>query len=275
MKRREHTYQLIPFPKVRRAMIDSIQVAQRKRLIHGLIEVDVTRPHALIHAYKARTGESLSLTAFIIACLARALEENKYMHAYRLGRSHLVVFDEVDVGTIIESEASHHKLPIPYVIRAANHKTLREIHQEIRGVQQARSRKEDSMIHLTKLYQRVPGFVGRLFWRLLERYPKLKKRWAGTCGVTSIGMFGRGGGWGLPLTSYVLNITLGGIAEKPGIIDGRIEAREYLCVTVSVDHDIIDGAPAARFITRFKDLIEQGYGLDAFAPAPSLATPSP
>ena len=41
----------------------------------------------------------------------------------------------------------------------------------------------------------------------------------------------------------------------------RIEIREYLSLTVSFDHDIIDGAPAARFTERFKDLIESGYGL--------------
>ena len=36
---------------------------------------------------------------------------------------------------------------------------------------------------------------------------------------------------------------------------------ERLSITVSFDHDIIDGAPAARFTERFKDLIELGYGL--------------
>jgi pyruvate/2-oxoglutarate dehydrogenase complex dihydrolipoamide acyltransferase (E2) component len=273
MKRREHAYQLVPFPKVRRALIDAIQVAQRKRLVHGLIEVDVTKAHAFIHAYKARTGESLSFTAFIIACLARALDENKYMHAYRQGRKRLIIFDEVDVGTIIESEAGHYKLPIPYVIRAANHKSIREIHEEIRRVQQARSREEDSLINLAKLYPHVPGFVGKFFWRLLEGHPKLKKRWTGTCGVTSLGMFGKGSGWGLPLTNYVLNITLGGIAQKPGVVDGRIELREYLCITVSIDHDLIDGAPATRFVSRFKDQIEQGYGLETFESTPALVTP--
>ena len=60
---------------------------------------------------------------------------------------------------------------------------------------------------------------------------------------------------------HTLGIILGGIAEKPGGVDGRIEIREYLCMTISVDHDIIDGAPAARFSQRLKELIESGYGL--------------
>ncbi len=54
---------------------------------------------------------------------------------------------------------------------------------------------------------------------------------------------------------------LGGIAEKPGVVDGNIAIREYLCMTLSFDHDSIDGAPAARFVQRLKELIEGGYGL--------------
>jgi pyruvate/2-oxoglutarate dehydrogenase complex dihydrolipoamide acyltransferase (E2) component len=61
---------------------------------------------------------------------------------------------------------------------------------------------------------------------------------------------------------HTLGVTLGGIAEKPVVIDGQIEIRECLSITVSFDHDIIDGAPAARFTERFKDLIELPYGLD-------------
>jgi pyruvate/2-oxoglutarate dehydrogenase complex dihydrolipoamide acyltransferase (E2) component len=54
---------------------------------------------------------------------------------------------------------------------------------------------------------------------------------------------------------------LGGIGEKPGVVDHRIQVRKYLSVTVSFDHDVIDGAPAARFTQRLKNLVENGFGL--------------
>lgn len=79
--------------------------------------------------------------------------------------------------------------------------------------------------------------------------------------VTAVGMFGKGGGWGIPVANFPLTVTLGGIVEKPGVIDERIEVREYLDVTVSFDHDIIDGAPVARFTRQFRELVEGGYGL--------------
>jgi len=76
-----------------------------------------------------------------------------------------------------------------------------------------------------------------------------------------VGMFGKGGGWGIPINDHTLDLTLGGIAGKPGIVDGQIALREYLAMTLSFDHSIIDGAPAARFSVRLRELIESGYGL--------------
>ena len=63
--------------------------------------------------------------------------------------------------------------------------------------------------------------------------------------------------------NHPLMITLGGIGEKPGVVEGHIVIREYLSMTLSFDHSIVDDAPAARFTGQLKDLIESGYGLDA------------
>jgi pyruvate/2-oxoglutarate dehydrogenase complex dihydrolipoamide acyltransferase (E2) component len=72
-------------------------------------------------------------------------------------------------------------------------------------------------------------------------------------------MFGVGAGWAVGIVPlHTLCLTVGGITRKPGIVDARIEPREYLALTVSVDHDIVDGAPAARFASRLRELIEGG-----------------
>ena len=250
-------YQVLPYPRSRQAIVDYITVAQRKNIIHGLIEVDVTLPRQFIQERKARTGEVLSFTAFIITCLARAIDENKVLHAYRAGRNRLIVYDEVDISTPIERQVKGHRIGTPHVIRAANKMTFREIHQEIRTAQVEESGEFKRM----DWYGLLPNFIGRLFWRFLGKYPHWRKRLMGTVGVTAVGMFGRGGGWGIPITDYTLQLSLGGIAEKPGINAGHIEAREYLSLTISMDHDVIDGAPAARAAQRLKELIEAGYGL--------------
>jgi pyruvate/2-oxoglutarate dehydrogenase complex dihydrolipoamide acyltransferase (E2) component len=93
----------------------------------------------------------------------------------------------------------------------------------------------------------------------------LWKRVAGTVGVTSVGMFGSGGGWGVTPTNYPLQLTVGGISEKPRYADGELEPREFLHLTVTVDHDVVDGAPAARFVERLRELVEAASGLERSA----------
>ena len=90
----------------------------------------------------------------------------------------------------------------------------------------------------------------------------MMKKYVGTAALSSVGMFGKGAGWGIPPASPPsLWVTVGGIGEKPGVVDGQIAIREYLSLTISFDHNIIDGAPAARFTQSLKELIESGYGL--------------
>jgi pyruvate/2-oxoglutarate dehydrogenase complex dihydrolipoamide acyltransferase (E2) component len=76
-----------------------------------------------------------------------------------------------------------------------------------------------------------------------------------------MGMFGAGGGHIIPYQHSSLCISVGGITRKPGIVDDRIEPREYLSITATFDHDITDGAPAARFAQVLKEYIERGHGL--------------
>jgi pyruvate/2-oxoglutarate dehydrogenase complex dihydrolipoamide acyltransferase (E2) component len=65
----------------------------------------------------------------------------------------------------------------------------------------------------------------------------------------------------IPVSLLPICFALGSIVKKPGVFEEQIEIREYLHMTILIDHDVIDGAPAALFISRLTDLIESGYGL--------------
>jgi pyruvate/2-oxoglutarate dehydrogenase complex dihydrolipoamide acyltransferase (E2) component len=260
MNRRRIPYQVVAYPKMRRAMAATLRSFQRKPMMHGLIEVDVTKARELLREHKARTGESLSFTGYIIACVGKAVDEHKLVQAYRRGWRRLVVFDDVDVAIIVERDIGGRKAPLVYVIRAANRKTVRQIHDEIRALQARDTAK--SVLGFTELPFLPATLLTRILYRMLRTFPRLHKRVVGTVGVTAVGMFGRGGtGWGIPPAAASLAITLGGLASKPGVVDGQIAIRDYLCMTLSFDHRITDGAPAVRFTVRLKELIESGYGL--------------
>jgi pyruvate/2-oxoglutarate dehydrogenase complex dihydrolipoamide acyltransferase (E2) component len=255
-------FTIIPYPRSRAFVVDAARVASGKHMIHGLVEFDVTEPRRSLRDYKERTGESLSFTAFILHCVGAAVAEDRMVHAYRDWRGRLVLFDDVDINTIIEVELEGRSFPLVHVVRATNRRTVRDIHDEIRAVQAKGDRNYDEQtIHLLRLYAHLPGPLRRLAYRAVMASPYRMKRIAGTASLTAVGMFGEGGGWGIPIPMYTLNLTLGGIATKPGIVDGRIEPREFLSVTLSFDHDVVDGAPAARFADRLKGLVERGDGL--------------
>jgi 2-oxoacid dehydrogenases acyltransferase (catalytic domain) len=240
-------------------MADGGRLGLKKHTIHGLAEFDITQAREIIRHHKVRTGETLSFSAFFLACLGKAIDLNKHMHAYRNWRNQLVIFDEVDVNTLFEVEVDGKKTIRPHILRGVNRKTFREIHQEIRVFQQEHAGSRESKF--IDWFVMLPGFARRSFLWLLFKNPPLIKDYYGTVLLTSVGMFGKGSGWGIPVPNHTLQLTLGGIARKPGVFEEQMEIREYLSVTISFDHDIIDGAPAARFTQRLKELIESCYGL--------------
>ena len=133
----------------------------------ALFEVDVTAPRQALRAQKARTGATLSFTAFVIACLAKAIDENKALHAYRDWRNRLILFDTVDVNTMVEVALDGRNVVLPVCIRAANQRTINDMHAEIRAVQanplQARAIG-------VRWFARLPRFARDLFyWAIFKK----------------------------------------------------------------------------------------------------------
>ena len=253
------TFQTQPFLKIRRAYGDLLAAARRKDIIHGLIEIDVTDVRRVIAQRKAR-GEDVSFTAYLLYAVGRAVDEDRTLHAYRRGRR-LIVFDDVDANTQVEATVDGQPIVKSVVIRAVNRKSVAALTAEIRAAQRS-TPAADRRYRWSLAYLSLPVPIRRLFWRYLLRRPDLFKRLGGTIAISSIGMFGPTGGWGIPVTPATLSITVGGLATKPRYVEGQLQPRELLAITISVDHAIVDGAPAARFACRLSELIEGCAGLE-------------
>ncbi|MGA7228365.1 MAG: 2-oxo acid dehydrogenase subunit E2 [Acidimicrobiia bacterium] len=254
-------YEVRAFPKIRRAYVGVLREGHRRHIIHGLVEVDVTKARSAIR----RTVEveaSLSFTGFIVACVSKAVDENRMLHAHRWGRRKLVLFEDVDVNLQLEQvEEDGTRIVQSRIVRAANRKTVGEISAEIRQAQRI-GEADRRRLRGTLWFVTLPRFIRRLIWRGVMVRPWWTKRFGGTVAVSSVGMFGSDLGWGIPITPTPLMVTVGGIGLRPVMVDGKLENREHLSLTVSVDHDIVDGAPAARFVERMRQLIEEAHGID-------------
>jgi len=258
------------FPEFRNATIDTLNWGSKRHHIPILLEIDVTAARDAIRDLK-KTGQRVSFTGWVVKCLAQAVSEHKFIHSLRQGKRRLVIFDDVDVTIIVERAVpgAGEMLPMPYIIRKANEKTVVTIHSEIRTAQQQPVVAGEVQIAstraawLTNLFSILPQFVRDLFfWRPLFRDPFLIKRIMGTVSVTSLAMAGQSGmSWGIPIGIHPLIVAVGAIAKRPGIVDEQIVIREYVGLTVMFDHDVTDGAPVARFIRRLEELMTDGYGL--------------
>lgn len=253
-------YNLTRFPPEREIVIDAGYLGTGRHIIYALVEFDVTDARKQIQEISDREGGRLSFTAFIVASFAKAIDALPQVHGFLDWRRRLVTFQDVDVVTMIEPAAG--AVAIPHIIRSANRKNVIEISNEIRTIQ-AHPGSSNQSGGIIAFAPRVPRFLRLIFFRILKLNPPWFKRMAGTVVVTSVGMFGKSGGWGIGfLPTHNLGITVGGIIQKPGVHEGQIAIREYLNLTLSFNHDIIDGAPAARFAREFSEIIENGTVLE-------------
>ena len=260
-------YRMEAFPTSRLATIDIGVASQMKHHIKALIELDVTEARKMIYE-KKKQKQNISFNSWLIKCISKAVEEFQDIHGIRKGKRKIVIFEDIDISIMIEREIQGKKVPLPYVIRKTNEKSISEIYKEIKDGQKQSIDDEGNNVlgekkngYLMKVYYCMPGFIRRMIWKYMIRSPFMIKENMGTVIITSVGMMGKINGWVIPFSIHPLSFAIGSIIKKPGVKDGRIEIREFLYMTASVDHDIIDGAPAVRALSKLTKLVECGYGL--------------
>lgn len=262
-------YTEIEFPQTRLATVDVGELGRKKHHIHALLELDVTEARQLIKRHRGRTHQPLSFTAWLIKTISSTLQEFPEAHAYISRKKHAIIFEDIDIAITIERTYEGALVPLPYLIRHTNTKGWSEITQEIAQAKAQPVTKNDIVLgqrqatFTMRLYYRLPGWMRRLVWRSLLSRPQLAQRQMGSVMITSIGMMGKVNGWFLHTSVHPLSFGIGSIIKKPGVVVNRIEIREFLHITVLLDHDVIDGAPMARFITKLAQNIESGFGLSA------------
>jgi pyruvate/2-oxoglutarate dehydrogenase complex dihydrolipoamide acyltransferase (E2) component len=241
-----------PFPSNRRLVTAAMRAGKRTVPMHGLLDLDVTQAKRLLEA----SDPPLSFTAFVVAAVARAVALHPEVHAYRDWRGRLVIHRHVDVSTIVEISTPQGPFPLVHTLRDADTRDVADLSAELHHVKTTPFRNQHrTSQRLLPLIARIPGAI-RLMYAVLSRSVRLRQR-SGTVGVTAVGMFAEGGGFAItPLSLMSLQVVVGGITPRPGASDGEVVIREVLDLTVTIDHNVIDGAPAARFGAELRHQIE-------------------
>lgn len=189
-----------------------------------MMSVDISKAAALHERLQ------VSYTAIIVGAVAKALTENPTINSTFEGER-IKVFEDVNIGVAVASEQG---LVVP-VIHNADKKTLKEIDFAIKD-----------------LTAKARG--GKL---------KREELSGGTFTVSNLGMYE------VEFFTPIINppeaaiLGVGKIVEKPVVVDGKIEAKPFITLSLSYDHRIVDGAPAAVFLQKVKRYIESPDSLEA------------
>jgi pyruvate/2-oxoglutarate dehydrogenase complex dihydrolipoamide acyltransferase (E2) component len=105
-------YKSIPLTFNRRAVSASASVGKEKNTIHSIVEVDITEPRRLMCEHFEKTGEKLSLTAYVVSCLAQVVKENPQFNSFHKGRKQIIL-DDVTISVLIEREIKEERVPEP------------------------------------------------------------------------------------------------------------------------------------------------------------------
>ncbi|UCC20474.1 MAG: 2-oxo acid dehydrogenase subunit E2 [Promethearchaeota archaeon] len=259
-------YEISEFPKERIPTLDFLSLGDYKHYVKGLFEFDVTDARNKIREHEKNTYKKISFTAWLLKCIGQAASEFKEVHSMMLGKKKIIKFDDVDISIVVEKNIGGIKTPIPLVIRQTNNKTVIQISDEIREAQskevsEATVLGNHDLKNDVKTYVSLPKFLRKFILRRKFKDPIKVKQIMGTIIVTSVGMYSKFHGWPIPTTYHPLAFGVGSIIKKPGIVNDKVEIREYLAMSILINHDVVDGAPATRFISRLGELIESEFGL--------------
>jgi len=245
---------IVIYPRIRNFVRDVLAEGRRKNIAHLTLEADIGWMRERLAEHRRRSAEPVSITSYVAKSFACAIDEDKRMQAYRLGKSRLVLFDDVDLVFMIEREWENEPIPVFSIVRAAQRKATHEIHRELQMAKEAPLGTDGPMNALEMQFFLRPSFLRRVLWFFVRRNPYWFKDVAGTALVSSMGMFTSGASVGVPITPMTLSLCIGSIEKKLALLDGQVIEREALHLNISIDHDIIDGAPLVRFTERFKKI---------------------
>ncbi len=171
----------------------------------------------------ARDGVDVAYNDLFITIAARALREHPRMNASLDGET-INVWRRIHVGLAVDTERG---LLVP-VVRDADTRGLSQLAQETQA-----------LVTRARAGRSTPEDLS-----------------GGTFTLTNLGMFG------IDAFTPIINLPecavlgVGRITRQPVMVDERVVGRQMVWLSLSFDHRLVDGGPAARFLQRVVQLVE-------------------
>jgi pyruvate dehydrogenase E2 component (dihydrolipoyllysine-residue acetyltransferase) len=185
--------------------------------------VDATSLVRLRNELKQSGDIAPGFTDIVIKFAAEALQQHPALNA-RWENERVVTLADINIGLAVDTPAG---LLVP-VVRDVSRRSLADIAAQTRA----------------------------LIERARERKLSAEEMRGGTFTISNLGSYG------IDAFTPIINhpecavLGLGRIQKQPVVIDDQIAIRDQITLSLTFDHRIVDGAPAARFLRTLRELIE-------------------
>ena len=224
----------VPISQLRKAIVNAMTVS--KQIIpHTILmdEIDVTELVNLRNAQKELAkseGIDLTFMPFIIKAITKSIKQFPIFNAsFDHEKGEIIYKDFLNIGFATDTKEG---LVVPN-IKDADTLTIYELATKLKDLQT----------------------------KAIERTLQLKDIQNGTFTITNYGAFDAL--YGTPIIKYpeVAIMGIGKIIQKPVVKNNEIVIAHMMPISFAVDHRIIDGADAGRFVMLFKSLLNNPVGM--------------
>jgi pyruvate dehydrogenase E2 component (dihydrolipoamide acetyltransferase) len=191
------------------------------------VEIDMARvqsARASVNELLAGSGDKVSVNDFVLKATAAALAKHPECNS-AWHDDHIRRFHHVHIGVAVAVDDGL----ITPVVKHADRKGIVQISREVR----------------------------EMAGRAREKRLSPDEYTGSTFSVSNLGMFG------IREFTAIINppeagiLAVGAVEEIPAVVEGRVEVRPRMRITMSCDHRVIDGAQGSRFLQTLKGMLEE------------------
>lgn len=223
----------IPVKGVRRLVAEKMARSAREiPHVTTFLTVDASHLEAFRGELERQLGTRVTALPIVVRAFVEILQQFRALNASFDPDAHEIVLrGDVHVGIATDTERG---LLVP-VVRHADRLGIGELAAEITRLVQA-------------------GRAGR---------SKPEELIGGTVTVTNVGSFGAESG--TPIINFPESsiLAVGVIEPRALVVDGQVEARPAVTLSLTFDHRVLDGAEAGRALKALGDLLESPFKLGA------------
>jgi pyruvate dehydrogenase E2 component (dihydrolipoamide acetyltransferase)/2-oxoglutarate dehydrogenase E2 component (dihydrolipoamide succinyltransferase) len=225
----------IPLRGMRQAiaehMVHSLTVSAQLTLSGEIDMTEMIRFRKMLLGKQDQIGLRISYTDLMVYVLAKAVKQVPIVNSSLIDNE-IKIWEDINIGVAVSLEVDEAEsgLIVP-VVKNAGQKSLLEISQCIKDLTNRARNGELTADDMAD----------------------------GTLTLSNTGVFAPGWTVSTPIINQPQSVIVltGGIVEQPMAVNGEVVVRPVMTTSITFDHRVMDGAPIHKFLTKFKDLIEQ------------------